>query len=154
MSAKFSFRLDPVLGHRERIEQERAGDHARALADQLSAQRVLDDIASKRDELRMRLVREHACFDAETLRSTYLHLDYLDRAMIPARQRVDACIAETERARQRLVDAAKDRKVLETLKERRREAFQLDAALADQRELDDQNARAFERAHPFEGLPS
>jgi len=39
-----------------------------------------------------------------------------------------------------------------TLKERRREAFQLDAALADQRELDDQNARLFDRAHPFEGL--
>jgi flagellar protein FliJ len=151
---RFRFRLDPVLGHRERIEQERAGEHARALADQLAAQRVFDDLATKRDELRARLVREHARFDAESLRSTYLHLDYLDRALVAARQRVDACIAETERARRRLIEAAKDRKVLETLKERRREAFQLDAALADQRELDDQNARAFERAHPFEGLPS
>lgn len=151
---KFRFRLDPVLGHRERIEQERAGEHGRALADQLAAQRMFDDLATKRDELRARLVREHARFDAESLRSTYLHLDYLDRALVAARQRVDACIAETERARRRLVEAAKDRKVLETLKERRREAFQLDAALADQRELDDQNARAFERTHPFEGLPS
>ena len=150
----FRFRLDPVLQQRERVERERAGDHARALNDQLTAQRMLDDIASKRDELRERLVREHAQFDAEVLRSTYTHLDYLDRAMIAARQRVDACIAHTERARQRLVDAAKDRKVLETLKERRKEAFDLDAALADQRELDDQNARAFERANPFEGLPS
>jgi flagellar protein FliJ len=149
---KFTFRLDPVLEQRERVEQERAGEHARALADQLAAQRLYDDIATKRDELRARLVREHASFDAESLRSTYLHLDYLDRALVAARQRVDACIAETERARRRLVDAAKDRKVLETLKERRREAFQLEAALADQRELDDQNARAFERAHPFEGL--
>jgi flagellar protein FliJ len=151
---KFRFTLDPVLEHRERIEQERAGEHARALADQLTAQRTFDDLATKRDELRARLVREHARFDAESLRSTYLHLDYLDRALVAARQRVGACIAETERARRRLVDAAKDRKVLETLKERRREAFQLDAALADQRELDDQNARAFERTNPFEGLPS
>ena len=52
----------------------------------------------------------------------------------------------------RLVEAARDRKVLETLKERRREAFQLDAALADQRELDDQNARLFDRPNPLEGL--
>jgi flagellar protein FliJ len=148
---KFTFRLDPVLEHRERIERERAADHARALADQLAAQRMLDELAERRDELRGRLVSEHARFDAESLRSTYLHLDYLDRALVAARQRVDACADETERARQRLVDAAKDRKVLETLKEQRREAFQLDAALADQRELDDQNARAFERAHPFEG---
>jgi flagellar FliJ protein len=152
MSARFSFRLEPVLGHRERIERERAGDHARALADQLSAQRMLDDIIEKRDILRGRLVDEHTRFDVETLRATYTHLDYLDRAIIASRQRVDACAAETERARTRLVEAARDRKVLETLKERRREAFQLDVALADQRELDDQNARAFERANPFEGL--
>ena len=122
------------------------------LADQLVAQRVVDDIRVKRDALRERLVREHAEFDAETLRSTYTHLDYLDRAIVAAVQRLDACIAETERARLRLVEAARDRKVLETLKERRRETFQLDAALADQRELDDQNARLFDRAQAYEGF--
>ncbi|GAC1614119.1 MAG: hypothetical protein NVS4B13_08940 [Candidatus Elarobacter sp.] len=151
---KFAFRLDPVLGHRERLERERAGEHARALASQLAAQRVHDEIVEKRDALRLQLVRQHARFDAETLRATYTHLDYLDRALVASQQRVDACIAETERVRRRLVEAAKDRKVLETLKDRRRETFQLDAALADQRELDDQNARLFERAPPFEGQPS
>ena len=149
---KFRFRLDPVLGQRERVEQERTGDHARALAQQLAAQRMYDDIVERRDDLRVRLMREHAHFDAETLRSSYTHLDYLDRAILAAQQRVDACLAATELARVRLVEAARDRKVLETLKERRREAFQLDVALADQRELDDQNARLFDRAHPFEGL--
>ncbi|MBV9407905.1 MAG: flagellar export protein FliJ [Candidatus Eremiobacteraeota bacterium] len=151
---KFAFQLQPVLGHRERIEQERAGDHARALADQLAAASQRDQIIGKRDALRLRLIQEHTQFDAETLRASYTHLDYLDRAIVVAQQRVDACVAVTERARLKLVDAAKDRKVLETLKERRREAFELDAARADQRELDDQNARAHERAHPFEGLPS
>jgi flagellar FliJ protein len=149
---KFRFRLDPVLGHRERVETERAGEHGQMLADQLAAERVLDELRAKRDELRGRLVREHAAFNAETLRSTYSHLDYLDRAIVAAAQRVDACIAETERARLRLVEAARDRKVLETLKERRRETFQLDAALADQRELDDQNARLFDRAQAYEGF--
>jgi len=118
----------------------------------VAAQRVVDDIRLQRDVLRDRLVREHAAFDAEALRSTYLHLDYLDRAIVAAVQRLEACIDETERARLRLVDAARDRKVLETLKERRRETFQLDAALADQRELDDQNARLFDRAQAYEGF--
>jgi flagellar FliJ protein len=149
---KFRFRLEPVLGHRARIEGERAGQHAQMVADQLAAQRVVDDIRLKRDVLRDRLVREHAEFGAETLRSTYSHLDYLDRAIVAAVQRLEACIDETERARLRLVDAARDRKVLETLKERRRETFQLDAALADQRELDDQNARLFDRAQAYEGF--
>jgi flagellar FliJ protein len=149
---KFKFRLDPVLDQRERAEQERAGEHARALAQQLAAQRMYDEVVERRDGMRLRLVREHARFDADTLRSTYTHLDYLDRAIVAAQQRVDACLAATELARVRLVEAARDRKVLETLKERRHEAFRLDVALADQRELDDQNARQFGRAHPFEGL--
>ena len=148
---KFRFRLDPVLGQRARVEQERAGEHARALAKQLAAQRMYDDIVERRDGLRARLMQEHAHFDAETLRSTYTHLDYLDRAIVAAQQRVDACLAATELARCGS-SRRRDRKVLETLKERRREAFQLDVALADQRELDDQNARVFDRAHPFEGL--
>jgi flagellar FliJ protein len=151
---RFRFRLDPVLMHRERVEHQKAAEHGRALADQLAAEQMRDRLLSNRDELRERLVREHAAFDAETLRATYTHLDYLDRAIVAAGQRVDACAAVTERARARLVDAAKDRKVLDTLKERRREAFDLESSLADQRELDDQNARLFDRAHPFEGLPS
>ena len=142
---RFQFRLQPVLGHRERIEQERAAAHARALADQLDAERARDALTEKRDALRRRLVREHAAFDADTLRATYGHLDYLDRAIAAAQQRTDACAAETARARQLLVGAAKDRQVLETLKERRREEFQLGAALAEQRELDDLNARLYAR---------
>lgn len=150
----FRFRLDPVLAQRARIEAEKAAVHARALAHQLAAEQMRDRLLSNRDELRERLVHEHAAFDAETLRATYTHLDYLDRAIVAAGQRVDACAAETERARARLVDAAKDRKVLDTLKERRREAFDLESALVEQRELDDQNARIFERVHPLEGRPS
>ena len=139
-----------------RAGRTRAGRRACAGARAISSRRSGCTTRSSRSatSCALQLVREHAHFDAETLRSTYTHLDYLDRAIVASLQRVEACAAETERARARLVDAAKDRKVLETLKERRREAFQLDAALADQRELDDQNARLFDRAHPFEGLPS
>ncbi len=151
---KFAFRLDPVLGHRERVEQEKAGEHAQALSDQRAAERRRDDFISRRDAMRAQLSRDHAALDGETLRATYVHLDYLDRTIAAAQQRVEACVAEAERARLRLVDAAKDRKVLETLKQRRREAFELDASIADQRELDDLNARLYDRAHPLEGSPS
>ena len=151
---RFRFRLDPVLEHRERIEKERAGDHARAHADLLAAERARDEMIARRDAMREAVVREHAAMDVQRLRATYAHLDYLDRAIAASQQRVDACADEAERARLRLVDAAKDRKVLETLKDQRHTTFQLEAALADQRELDDQNARSFDRANPLEGLPS
>lgn len=149
---KFRFRLDPVLGHRERLERERAGVHGRALADQLAAKLMRDEMIERRDAMREQLVREHAEMDVQRLRSMYAHLDYLDRTIVAVQQRVDACADETERARIALVGAAKDRKMLEALKDRRREAFALEAAHAEQRELDDQNARLFDRAHPFDGI--
>lgn len=152
--ARFRFRLDPVLGVRERAERERAGEHARKLAAQLQEEQRRDDLITRRDALRDQLMRDHNRWDADTLRMTYAHLAYLDRVIVEAYDRVAAAALETDAARERLVAAAKERKVLETLKERRKEAFMLEAALVEQRELDDQNARGYDRAHPLEGLPS
>ena len=143
-----------MLTVRERTERERAGEHARKLAVQLAEEQRRDELIARRDDLRGQLMRDHNRWDADTLRMTYAHLAYLDRAIVEAYDRVAACAVETEAARLKLVEAAKERKVLETLKERRKEAFMLEAALAEQRELDDQNARGFDRAHPLEGLPS
>jgi flagellar export protein FliJ len=148
---RFRFRLDPVLGHRERLERERAGEHAKALAVQLAAEQARDELLARRDAARDRLLREHRTLDVIELRATYVHLEYVDRAIVTAGQRITAAEAETEQARQRLIVAARDRKVLETLKDRRREAFDLDEALAVQRETDDLNARAFER-YSSEGI--
>ena len=154
MPPRFRFRLDPVLGLRERTERERASEHARVLAEQLTEEQRRDSLIARRDDLRMQLMRDHNRWDADTLRMTYAHLAYLDRAIVEAHERVAAAAARTEEARLRLVAAAKDRKVLETLKDRRKEAFLEEVALYEQRELDDQNARSYDRAHPLEGLPS
>jgi flagellar export protein FliJ len=151
MGTGFRFRLDPVLAQRQRVERERASEHARLLAAQLAAQAAHDDLLTRRETTRA-MVSGRAALDADTLRVTYAHLGYLDRAIRAAEQRVDACAAETARSQARLIVAARDRKVLETLKDRRREAYLLETALAEQRELDDQNARLFGRAHPSEGL--
>jgi flagellar FliJ protein len=141
----FRFRLDPVLHHRERLERERAGEHAHKLAARIAAEQARDDLIARRDAARDRLIREHATFDVVELRATYVHLDYLDRAIVAAQQKVDAAAAEAERARTKLVAAARDRQVLDTLKERRREAFVLEENRVEQRELDDLNARLFDR---------
>lgn len=137
----FRFRLDPVLEQRRRIERERAGVRERAFAAQVVAERARDEILARRDATREQVVREHAEMDVRKLRALHAYLDYLDCAARAAQRRVDACAEETERARVALAGAARDRQVLQTLKDRRREAHLFAAALADQRELDDQNAR-------------
>jgi flagellar export protein FliJ len=150
----FRFRLDPVLDHRARTERERAAEHARKVADLRDAERMRDDLVCRRDTLRRDISERHNELGLDRLRATYAHLDYLDRALRAADERVVACAAETARSQARLVEAARERQVLETLKDRRREAFELEAALVQQREVDDLNARLFERAHPLEGYTS
>jgi flagellar export protein FliJ len=142
---RFVFRLKPVLEHRERIEKDRLrvfSEKQRAL---FEAREERERIVAERDTQRATLRRDHKSLDADTLRATYAHLAYLDRSIEEQDVRIEACVAEENAARVRLVAASKDREVLETLKTRRREAFDAQAALVEQRGLDDQNARQFSR---------
>ncbi|MGB8266827.1 MAG: flagellar export protein FliJ [Candidatus Velthaea sp.] len=153
MPARFRFRLDPVLDHRGRIEDTRKRELASAQRARLEAEALRLGFLTERDGLRERLHNEHAALDLDTLRSCYAHLAYLDRAIIAADGRVAAALANEERARGMLLAASKDKKALETVKTRRREAFDADLALTVQRDLDDLNARAFSRSHQQGSFP-
>jgi flagellar export protein FliJ len=151
MSARFRFRLQTVLDHRVRIVDERQRELAQKQRDLTEAQAVAAGLCADRESQRDALVRDHVRFDVETLRATYAHLAYLDRAIADHTVRVAACAAEVEQAQMRLVEANTDCKVLETLKTRRHEAFVAHAAQVDQRDADDLNARRYGRAHLTQG---
>jgi flagellar FliJ protein len=153
MPGRFKFSLEPVLDHRERIEDGRKREFAAAQRARIQAETAHKQLVDRRDEIRERLQTGHNALDAVELRASYTHLDYLDRAIAAAAGRVQAARSNEDRARGVLVLATKDKKVLETLKTRRREAYDSEVAQAGQRELDDMNARAFSRAHA-KGSPS
>jgi flagellar FliJ protein len=146
MSTRFRFRLDPVLAHRERLVEECRRAFALKERDLADAEAEAQRLQIEREAQRAALTADHARFDVDRLRATYAHLAFLDRAIDEHAERVAACRAEAVRAQQQLVVAERDRKVLETLKERRYETFAADAAQADQLEVDDQNARRYARA--------
>lgn len=143
--ARFAFRLDSVLAHRERIENERRLDLAVALGKLRAAEEQRDRMIGDRDALRARLRDHHSELDAFELRSCYAHCDFLDREITSQELVVAEAHAGAEAERLRLVEATKDKKVLETLKQRRREAFEAAAATAEQSMLDDVNARLYDR---------
>ena len=151
--ARFTFRLDPVLAHRQRLEDEQQVVLAAALHRVYDAEWLRNDFIARRDVMRARIVDGHAVMNADELRATYAHCDYLDRA-IATQERV---IAEARRVaaseRTVLLEKTRDKKVLETLKTRRRESFDLDAAIVEQRENDEVNGRRFDRSAPRE-IPS
>lgn len=143
--SRFRFRLQPVLDVRARLQDERQRELALAQRDTNDAEAALADLEDARDAQRAALTREHRSIDGDALRATYAHLAYLDRAIDDQLARVAACRAEVEQAQARLLAANTDRKVLETLRDRRYEAFNAQAALAEQLEVDDQNARRYGR---------
>jgi flagellar FliJ protein len=144
--SRFRFRLQPVLDVRTRVVEERQRELAVKTRDLADAELALADLNDARETQRESLTRDHRSFDVDALRTTYAHLAYLDRALDEQAVRVAACRDEVERAQGRLLAASTDRKVLETLRSRRYEAFNLHAAALEQNEVDDQNARRYGRA--------
>ncbi len=142
---KFRFSLEPVLKHRERIEDARKADMA---ARQRELDAAIAELAALNDRYRAQsdLLRgEHKHLTVEELRSGYAHVEFLNRAINAQQALVDRRRGAVDRARVELLAASRDRKAVEKLKERRREAHDEGERRAEQYELDDGNARRYGR---------
>jgi flagellar FliJ protein len=143
---RFRFALQAVLDQRQRIEDEkqmvvavkkRAVDEAEA-----ELRRLNEEFRVNADVLRIR----HSKLDTEELRLTYAHLQFLDRCIVSQIKVVAERRVALDRARAELLVASKDRKAVEKLKERRREAHDTEAMRLEQNEIDDGNARRYGRS--------
>lgn len=96
----------------------------------------------------------HRGLSVEELRLHYAHLQYLDRAIDAQIHLVAERQAALDRARVELMEAQKQRKVVERLRDRRASAHRAEESRLDQRELDDANARLHGRAQREIGEPT
>jgi flagellar protein FliJ len=144
---KFTFGLQPVLDHRKRLEDEkqlilaekkRAHDQALSELDRLNG-----EFRKHAEMLRLR----HAELETGELQSLYAHLQFLDRCTVAQIRIVAERRVAVDRARADLLVASKEKKIVEKLKERRREAFVVEAQRVEQKELDDANARSWAHSH-------
>ena len=144
---KFNFVLQPVLDHRKRIEDEKqlvVATRKRALDE---AERELSRLNDEFRRHAAMLRDKHKELDARELQSIYAHLQFLDRCIVAQIRIVAERRVALDRARNELLEASKEKKVVEKLKERRRQTFVLEEQRVEQKELDDNNARRYGRAH-------
>ena len=144
--AKFAFRLDPVLDHRQRLEDEQHRVLAAVLLQLHQAEAERDNYIKRRAEMRDRLIAHHDEMDSVDLRATYAHCDFLDRSIVAQQAVIDRVRIKVDQERAKLVLKVQDKKVLEVLKERRRETFESEAATLEQQESDEINSRHYHRA--------
>ncbi len=151
MPKKFAFSLQPVLEHRKRIEDEKQ----QAVAIRRRAhEEAQHELARLDDEFRTcaALLREsHRQLTIEDLRLHYAHLQFLDRSIEAQSRLVAERRAALDRARNDLIEASKNRKVVDKLKDRRRSAFVAEEMRIEQIELDDNNARRHGHASRHSG---
>lgn len=139
--AKFKFALEPVLDHRERIEDEKLQVFAARQRELKAAEDELARLNAEFKRYSAVLREDHATLTSEELRRHYAHLEYVDRCIVMQHSLVFQRRSALERARVDLVEASKDRKVLEKLKDRRLEEHQALEAAQEQKDLDDTNNR-------------
>ena len=140
---KFKFSLEPVLGHRERIEEEKQQIFAARQRELQDAEQELARLNGDFKRFSTTLRDDHWRLSTEELRWHYAHLEFLDRCITMQHAVISQRRAAAERARLDLVDASKDRKVMEKLKDKRREEHRALEASIEQKELDDANNRRF-----------
>lgn len=136
--SKFIFKLEGVLRHRERIEQDRQRDLAIAQGQMVQLQAQL---RAFNDEVQKNVADVRGSLTG-TLNMTYLaaHRRYMlgmQRKIHDLAQRMAAQQQRVNEARLALVDATKQRKILEKLRERQHEQWTMEQNRREAGDLDE-----------------
>ncbi len=140
------FRLQKVLEARERNEDEKKRDLARARRIFLREEKRLSDDLLRWEECRLEaLRRREGKLDVVEESRWRDYFDHLAREIARQRETVKHCSRNVESAREALVRASTDRKVLEKLKETGMREFAREIDRMEQKENDDAGRDLFIR---------
>lgn len=135
---RFQFRLQQYLGVKEQLESQKELEYAKALRVVEEEKQKLAEFRMKKDEavenLRGLVSKSISPFE---IRRYNNNIERLKHQIITQEERVAAAEAYAEQKRQELVQAMKERKALETVKENQREEFLKEADLAERKQVDE-----------------
>ena len=142
----FVFNLQQVLEHRKNIEEIALKEFSNALL-KLNAERITMMSLIEKGKLLTRqwkdLVGQPTKIGDLSVYAEYIQCvqqSLRDQVMV-----VNAAEAETQTRREALLSVVKERKILETLKEKRRLAYEADCAAQERKELDEVAILKFKR---------
>jgi len=143
---KFAFRLDQVLRHRANMLEMKE----RALADvevQLVAERkILSDLLDLRAELLAEMAQMQQRLFESVERDLYQqYLNWLADEQEREQRRIKELEALRDAKRAELVKASQEHRIVERLKERKRQEYMNEVARLDQNVLDEVATNAFAR---------
>ncbi len=133
---RFEFSLQKVLDYRQRREEQAIRAFAEAQAQLMHEQAVLHKLLIEREEcLRRSHRRQHLAVDLLDVEQTYLSA--LEERIELQRERVAEAERVVEEKREALIEAQRERKALERLREKHYEQWRQEMLRAEQKVLDD-----------------
>ncbi len=133
---RFVFSLQKVLEYRQRLEEQAIRAFAEAQAQLTHEQAVLHKLLIEREEcLRRSHRRQHLSVELLAVEQTYLSA--LEERIEQQRQRVAEAEKVLEEKRQALIEAQRERKTLERLREKQYEEWRQEWLRTEQKALDD-----------------
>lgn len=150
---KFRFNLQRLLDYRETVEEALLAELAAVRAEHEREQAKLAEMVSARERARQKMRKRLSSGSSEDIKQTHTYLQQLTK-QVTAQEELLCRIAERrERKTEEVIEAAKDRKVLERLREYKVQEHRLEAARLEQKFLDDLGAVRHERVARDSGYP-
>ncbi len=148
---RFQFRLQKLLDIRESREKEIKSELAKLLqvqnAERAKQEQLKQGIETQRRDFSEKFRRGAYSPHEAVLFERYVDVSY--RAIASAEERIVAMEPGIEKVRQKLIEASRQKKVVEKLKERRLEEYEYETNREIAKENDDMNQKIyFNRALP------
>lgn len=146
---EFNFRLQPVLTHRQRIEDRAKQEYARAKQVEETARHVLANMEEALGEGKEELIQARSAeIDASQVGVYQRYLDRLKQGISDQANLVAHLNVESEEKREEVVSDMKARKMVERLREHQYEAYKTESDRHEQKQIDE---FAVTRYHRKEG---
>lgn len=134
----FRFNLETLLKYRAMIEEKAVLEFSEKVRDLEREREVLEEIGRRRGTVMLQfLERQRGDLSAGDISVFVSFLHELKRKQQEQDAVVRHCSAEVEQKRRALVEAMKKRKVMETLREKKFQAYRSERGLREFKELDE-----------------
>ena len=151
---QFSFKLEPVLAYRRLIEDGEEQKLRGIQAEILAAERVRQDLGTQIERCGRRLEeRSNGVMDMDEIRVLTAYLDRLREEMLRTSQVLSKLEHDRTSQLANLLEARKDREVVERLKEDRLSDYMKESRALEQKMLDELSVTQFGRLHE-QNLPT
>jgi len=135
---KFVFRLETLLNHRRNIEERERIKFSRIRSELLAELNHLEMLEAKQAETRSELASEESgkC-DEREISCFCRFLDRLSREMAVSRERVTRLEQELEAQKQIMIEASRDKKMIENLRLKKQKEFLVSLERQEQKSVDE-----------------